>query len=93
MSSAKNRTPGWNIYDTDKEAGIISAWNDTYESLTDADRRQATFFIKRLGREKTSVQLTEDCQSVVGVGDLLREIDIVMGKHKEKTGVMSEPFH
>ena len=58
---AINSTPGWSLYDTDKEAGVISAWNETYDTLLDDDMRRATFQIRRLGRRETSVQLTPDC--------------------------------
>lgn len=81
---AINDTPGWNIRDTDKEAGVITAWNDTYENLFDADKRQAVFYIKRLESRKTSVELAPPSQTVIGIGDVMRNIDTYMGKyHKE----------
>ena len=81
---AINDTPGWNIYSTDKEAGVIEAFNDTYESLFDADKRRVTFYVKRLESRKTSVELAPDSQTVVGVGELMKSIDTVMGKYRKE---------
>ncbi|MDD5085416.1 MAG: hypothetical protein PHE61_05150 [Candidatus Omnitrophica bacterium] len=81
---AINDTPSWNIRDTDKEAGVITAWNDSYESLFDADKRQAVFYVKRLESKKTSVELAPQSQTIIGIGEVMKSIDTYMGKYRKE---------
>lgn len=63
--------PDWELDWTDKEKGIISVRNLRYSSFADADLRTALLVLKRLGPQKTSVQLDAKSQAVRGGDELL----------------------
>ena len=64
------RVEGWELESTEKEKGIIVARNINFSSLADADKRNATFWLKSLGPREISVQLAPQSQRVLG-GELL----------------------
>ena len=65
---------GWELQLTEKEKGVIVIRNISYGSIGDADQRDATFLLKRIGSHETSIQLAPDSQRVIGGGDLLKRI-------------------
>ena len=71
---ALERVEGWELQMTEKEKGLIVIRNTNYSSFSDADKRNATFLVKRVGPKETSVELAPQSQSVLGGGDLLRKI-------------------
>lgn len=63
--------PDWEPSYTVKEKGLIYLRNVRYSSFADADRRDVTVVVKRIGRRETSVQLASESQAVAGAGELL----------------------
>lgn len=66
--------PDWELEVTDKEAGFVRVRNMNYGGLDDADKRTATFLIKRINLGETSVELAPESQQVIGVGDLMKAV-------------------
>ena len=81
MQAVQNAYP-WELGITDKEHGTIVAYNQKYWDSLDADKRTAVLLIKRVDRRKTSVELSPESQNVIGVGDILTNIDKVLGAYK-----------
>lgn len=77
---ALQRVPGWELESTEKEKGLIRVRNINFSGLDDADKRNATFQLKRVDRKETSIQLIPQSQRVVGVGELLSEISKTLNK-------------
>ena len=71
---ALERIPGWELEMTEKEKGVIVVRNINYSTWDDADKRNATFWLKRIGPRETSIQLAPESQRVLGGGDLLEQI-------------------
>lgn len=65
--------PDWELETTDKEKGLIMVRNINYSQFSDADKRRAVFWIKRVSRRETSVRLAPESQHVIG-GDKLLEL-------------------
>lgn len=63
--------PDWEPDYTLKEKGLIYLRNVRYSSFADADRRNVTIVVKRIGRRETSVSLAPESQAVAGAGELL----------------------
>ncbi len=80
---ALNSAYPWQLSTTDKSRGTIEAFNQKYWDTLDADKRTATILVKRISRKQTSVELALESQTVVGVGDLLKAIDSVLGRSHE----------
>ncbi len=72
----------WQVSNTNKEAGTITAYNQKYWDSLDADKRTAVILVKRIDRRKTSVELSPESQNVIGVADILKSIDQVLGTYK-----------
>ena len=72
--------PEWELDLTEKEKGIISVRNVNYGQLGDADKRTAVFFIKRVDRDQTSIQLAPQSQQVSGGDKLLQRIAQYMSR-------------
>ena len=66
--------PEWELEETEKENGIIRARNINYSQFGDADKRLATFLVKRISRNETSVQLAPGSERVAGGDKLLERI-------------------
>ncbi len=64
--------PDWELEETDKEKGLIKVRNISFSRFTDADKRLATFVIKRVDRNETTVQLAPKSQRVIGGDELLK---------------------
>jgi hypothetical protein len=65
---------GWELQETEKEKGLITIRNLDFKSMDDADRRIARFVLKRLSRDKTSVQLAPESQRVIGTDAKIKAI-------------------
>ena len=65
---------GWELEETEKEKGTITVRNLNYERLDDSDRRVATFVLKRLSRQETSIELAPESRQVVEGGKLFDKI-------------------
>ncbi len=72
----------WQLGHTDKPRGMIVAYNTKYWDSLDADKRTAVILVKRVDRRKTSVELSPESQNVIGVADILKSIDQVLGTYK-----------
>lgn len=72
--------PDWELLETEKEKGLIRLDNVNFGSMTDADRRLATLYIRRVSREETSVQLAPFSQKVLGGDVLLATIDDLISR-------------
>lgn len=79
---ALNNAEPWQLATTDKAQGQIVAYNQEYWDSLDADKRTAVILVKRIDRKKTSVELAPESQNVIGVGDILKSIDQVLGAYK-----------
>ena len=77
---ALEKVKNWELEDTEKEKGIISVRNVNYGQLGDADKRTAVFFIKRVDRDQTSIQLAPQSQQVSGGDKLLQRIAQYMSR-------------
>jgi uncharacterized lipoprotein len=64
----------WEMEETEKEKGTIRVRNINFSSFDDADKRIANFLVKRVGRNKTSVELAPESQRIVGGDDLLKKV-------------------
>jgi hypothetical protein len=73
---------GWELEETDKEKGLIVVRNINFSSFNDADKRAATFVLRRVNRQKTSVALTEASQRVVDGDLLLKKIGEFLGRER-----------
>ena len=71
---ALERVEGWELEQTEKEKGVIVIRNTNYSSWDDADKRSATFWLKRIGPKETSVQLAPQSQRILGAGMLLERV-------------------
>ena len=71
---ALENVSGWELEETEKEKGYITVRNVAYSRFDDADKRRATFLLKRVAREETSIELAPQSQRVVGGDDLLKRI-------------------
>lgn len=67
---AVDKTPGWKLAGTDKNAGKIIA------SATDfMCDDSVTILIKRIGRRKTAVELAPESREIRNVEAILKQID------------------
>jgi hypothetical protein len=66
--------PDWELDRTDKEKGILHVRNLRFSSFADADLRTATLQLKRLGPRQTSIQFTQETQSIVWGDEILKAI-------------------
>lgn len=66
--------PEWEVETTDKEKGIIRVYNLAFFKATDADERHITFLVKRLDRDKTSIEIIPEDQAVLGGEALLEKL-------------------
>jgi hypothetical protein len=73
----------WGLSSTDKQNGIVVAYNQEYWDTLDADKRSAVIEIKTVGKKETSVQLAPESQNVIGGGDLLQAIKRQLGETKK----------
>ena len=71
---AIERVEGWELELTEKEKGVIVARNINFGTLDDADKRNVTFWVKRVGPRETSVQLAPQSQRIIGGGELLERV-------------------
>ncbi|MCM8775191.1 MAG: hypothetical protein NC930_02385 [Candidatus Omnitrophica bacterium] len=71
---------GWELEETEKEKGLIRVRNINFSSFADADKRIATFLVKRISREQTSVELAPESQQVIGVDKLLKSVSTQMAR-------------
>lgn len=81
---AVDNVPNWSLSDTDKEKGLLSVRSMNFSSGFDAEKRIATFVVKRISRRKTSVELEPQSQTVIGGKELLRAIDQLLGQYRVK---------
>lgn len=79
---ALDDTYPWVLSNTNKDEGVIVAFNNQYWDVMDADKREAVILVKPLGRRQTSVSLAPESQNVVGVGAILTAIDKQLGAYK-----------
>lgn len=77
---ALEHVEGWQLESTEKEKGIIVVRNINFSSLTDADKRSATFWLKSVGPRETSIQLAPHSQRVLGGDKLLQQISQSLSK-------------
>lgn len=77
-----DNTDHWDVSHTDREKGLINILNHHYGDPFDADKRQITIVVKRITKGKTSVQIAKDSQRVIGAGEIMKEIDFVMGRYR-----------
>ncbi|MBI4971560.1 MAG: hypothetical protein HZC17_06960 [Candidatus Omnitrophica bacterium] len=74
-------TPNWNLYESDKREGIIRVYNMKYmDPYGPLDQRIATFYVKRLSRTRTAVELDSASQTLIGVDDLMKSIKEAMNR-------------
>ncbi|MBI4550121.1 MAG: hypothetical protein HY714_04270 [Candidatus Omnitrophica bacterium] len=73
----------WGLSHTDKQNGVIVAFNQDYWDTLDADKRTAVIQIKTIARKETSVQLAPESQHVIGGADLLKAIKVQLGEVKK----------
>jgi len=66
--------PDWDLSETEKEKGIIRVHNTSFTSMDDADKREATFIIKRVNSHETSIALAPYSQQVIGAEVLFKRI-------------------
>lgn len=71
---ALENVPGWELEETEKEKGIIRVRNVDYSNLIDADKRLVTFWVQRVDRNRTSVQIAPESQHVIGGDELLERV-------------------
>lgn len=64
--------PDWDLESTEKESGWIKVYNTAYAKPGDWDQRAITFQVKRIARNKTSVQIAPEDQRIPGGDDLLK---------------------
>ena len=81
---ALERVDGWELQLTEKEKGVIVVRNISYSSGDDADRREATIWVKRIGPRATSVQLAPESQRVLGGGKLLERVSQYLDQELNK---------
>lgn len=72
--------PNWELLETEKEKGLIRLNNTNFRSLSDADNRSATIFVRRVNREQTSVELASFSQRVLGGDKLLAAVDDLISR-------------
>ncbi len=65
---------GWELEETEKEKGSIRVRNINFSSFDDADKRIVDFMVKRVDRNKTSVELAPASQRVLGGNELLKKV-------------------
>lgn len=75
--------PDWELSETEKEKGIVRIQNTNFASFDDADKRQATFIIKRVSRQETSIALAPYSQKVIGGKELFKRISQYMNTELE----------
>lgn len=71
---ALESAPDWELASTNKEKGLIKINNTNFSSFDDADKREATFVIKRVNRSETSIALAPESQQVLGGDELLKRV-------------------
>lgn len=81
---ALERVEGWELQSTEKEKGLIVVRNINFSSVDDADKRNATFRLKRVGPRETSVQLAPHSQRVLGGETLLERISVYLDRELNK---------
>ena len=64
----------WELEETEKEKGSIRVRNINFSSFDDADKRIVDFMVKRVDRNKTSVELAPASQRVLGGIELLKKV-------------------
>ncbi len=64
----------WELEETEKEKGTIQVRNINFSGLDDSDKRIAVIIVKRVSRNKTSVEFAPDSQQVIGGDDLLNQV-------------------
>ena len=72
----------WQLASTTRSMGEIVLLNEQYWDTLDTDKRTARILVKRVSRRQTSVQLAPESQNVIGVGEILKKIDQVLGQYK-----------
>ena len=70
---AVQKNTDWNLAETEKERGMVRVFHAGYKFL-DQDQRRITFWIKRVNREQTSVEIDSADQRVPGGAQLLKQI-------------------
>lgn len=80
---AVDALPPWTLGGTEKEQGIVMAYNRDYGDAFDADKRTVNILVQRMDRRKTLVKLDPASQSIIGAGDLLKSIDYTLGRYRE----------
>lgn len=80
VMQAVQNTPGWDIYETDQMMGLVRAISRDYDDPFNSDKRIGTFFVRRLGRRKTSVAFAPWSRQVIGGDALLKAIDSHMSR-------------
>lgn len=71
---AVENIPNWELTETEKEKGIIRVRNTNFSRFGDADKREATIIVKRVGRRETSIEFAPESKRVVGGDKLLERI-------------------
>lgn len=77
---ALENIPDWELEETEKEKGIIRVRNVAYSRFDDADKRVATFYITRVSRSETTIQLAPGSQQIIGGDKLLEKIKTNLGR-------------
>ncbi len=72
--------PDWQLYETEKEKGIIKVHNVAYQKFPDPDQRIVTVLVKRMDRSKTSVELAPQSQRILGAGNLMKRVSEYVGR-------------
>jgi len=77
---AVDALPDWDIALTDQTKGLVTLINQKYWDSFDADKRELKVVVTRVSREKTSVNISSESQTVIGGGDFLQALDDLMRK-------------
>ncbi len=81
---ALEKIPDWTLEATEKEKGWIRIRNVNYSRFDDASKRLITVRVTPKGRDKVSIQLSEESQRVLGGDTVLTAIDDVLKKASEE---------
>ncbi len=79
-TEALQNVDGWELEETEKEAGMIKVRNINYTRLDDSDKKTAVFYVKRITRRETSVELAPESQRIIGAGQLMERIGQYLSK-------------
>jgi len=72
--------PDWEIYETDKSIGMISALDNRYKEAFNPDDRVVTIWLTAAGRKKTSIKLAKASEGKLRAHEILDAIDMRMSR-------------